>query len=50
MADPEACGLRLYVEKENKRAQQTYESLGMIETDYRIMEAMFDRSPRTGEN
>lgn len=50
MADPEACGLRLYVEKENKRAQQTYESLGMIETDYRIMEAMFDRSPPTGDS
>ncbi len=42
-ADPDACGLRLYVEKDNKRAQHTYAALGMVETDYRIMEAMFDR-------
>lgn len=31
---PGVVGLRLYVEKENKRAQQTYASLGMHETEY----------------
>ena len=35
---PEVCGFRLYVEKENHRAQKTYESLGMEETDYRLYE------------
>ena len=32
------CGIRLYVEKDNTTAQQTYLNLGMIETEYRIME------------
>ncbi len=35
------CGIRLYVEKENTTAQQTYKQLGMIETHYRIMEEEF---------
>ena len=35
------CGIRLYVEKENTTAQQTYKKLGMIETHYRIMEEEF---------
>lgn len=34
-------GLRLYVEKENERAQGTYLRLGMIETDYRLLEEEF---------
>jgi ribosomal protein S18 acetylase RimI-like enzyme len=34
----EVCGFRLYVEKENLRAQQTYRALGMEETDYRLYE------------
>jgi ribosomal protein S18 acetylase RimI-like enzyme len=33
-ATPGVVGLRLYVEKENRRAQKTYASLGMHETDY----------------
>jgi ribosomal protein S18 acetylase RimI-like enzyme len=33
-ASPEVVGIRLYVEKENRRAQSTYISLGMIEEDY----------------
>ncbi len=41
--DPCAGGLRLYVDKDNHRAQRTYGALGMIETPYRIMEAMFER-------
>lgn len=39
--DPQVCGIRLYVEGENARAQQTYESLGMNMTGYRVMETMF---------
>ena len=43
-SDADACGVRLYVEKDNRRAQQTYNALGMIETPYRVMEAMFERN------
>jgi GNAT superfamily N-acetyltransferase len=32
------CGLRLYVEAENERAQRTYERCGMHETVYRMFE------------
>jgi ribosomal protein S18 acetylase RimI-like enzyme len=35
------CGIRLYVEKENETAYRTYIRLGMIETDYRLMEEEF---------
>jgi GNAT superfamily N-acetyltransferase len=34
----DVCGLRLYVEKENERAQKTYESLGMKSSHYQMME------------
>ena len=40
--DPEVCGLRLYVERDNAHAQQTYESLGMHTTGYLVMQSMFD--------
>ncbi|HEY5892603.1 MAG TPA: GNAT family N-acetyltransferase [Chthoniobacterales bacterium] len=36
------CGIRLYVEKENHRAQQTYRSLGLEESDYLMFERMLD--------
>lgn len=36
-----AAGLRLYVEVENERAQQTYASLGMDGERYRVFEALF---------
>ena len=39
--DSQVCGIRLYVEHENARAQRTYESLGMNMTDYRVMQSMF---------
>ncbi|MBK0392302.1 GNAT family N-acetyltransferase [Ramlibacter algicola] len=39
LADPGVCGLRLYVERENVRAQATYESLGMHRTHYHVYEA-----------
>jgi ribosomal protein S18 acetylase RimI-like enzyme len=34
------CGFRLYVEKENRIAQQTYEQLGMKETHYLMFEEL----------
>jgi ribosomal protein S18 acetylase RimI-like enzyme len=36
--DPKICGFRLYVEKENEAAQETYTALGMRQTPYRIFE------------
>jgi GNAT superfamily N-acetyltransferase len=35
------CGLRLYVENENERAQRTYERVGMKPTVYRMFEVDF---------
>jgi len=43
LADPGVCGLRLYVERDNQRAQATYRRLGMAETAYRLMEEEFHR-------
>ena len=36
--DPQVIGLRLYVEEENRLAQQTYARLGLSPTGYRVME------------
>jgi ribosomal protein S18 acetylase RimI-like enzyme len=38
IADPTVIGLRLYVESANERAQLTYAKLGLVPTDYRMME------------
>ena len=38
--EPSVCGFRLYVERENRTAQLTYESLGMSETEYRLFEEL----------
>lgn len=38
--EPDVCGLRLYVEKENANAQATYRRLGMAQTEYRLMEQL----------
>ncbi|MEI2726245.1 MAG: GNAT family N-acetyltransferase [Verrucomicrobiota bacterium] len=35
------CGLRLYVEKNNRRARQAYDRLGMKHTHYEIYETNF---------
>ena len=35
------CGIRLYVEVDNHRAQRTYFRLGMQETHYRLLEEEF---------
>jgi ribosomal protein S18 acetylase RimI-like enzyme len=37
-ADQEACGIRLYVEKRNRRAQDTYRKHGMTDPGYQVME------------
>jgi ribosomal protein S18 acetylase RimI-like enzyme len=38
--DPAVCGFRLYVERENGRAQVTYQALGMKETRYLVFEEL----------
>ncbi len=42
-ADPEVCGLRLYVERENTNARRTYEFLGMADTGYRMYEQVLTK-------
>jgi GNAT superfamily N-acetyltransferase len=37
----DVCGLRLYVEKNNRRAHRAYERLGMKHTHYEIYETAF---------
>jgi len=39
-ADPQVCGFRLYVEKDNVVAQQAYAALGMAATDYLLYEEL----------
>lgn len=39
-AEPDVCGFRLYVEKENRTAQLTYEQLGMSQTHYLMFEEL----------
>ena len=41
--DAGAVGLRLYVERHNSAAQETYQRLGMIMTPYLVMAAMWDQ-------
>lgn len=43
-ATPGVCGLRLYVENANVRAQATYAALGMVDAHYRVYEAEFKRA------
>lgn len=43
--DKGVCGLRLYVEQENKRAQATYSKLGMVMPGYLVMEVDFLKNP-----
>ncbi len=37
-SDPSVIGLRLYVERDNTRAKETYRSLGMSDTPYELLE------------
>lgn len=43
-AQGDVCGFRLYVERKNQRAQQTYQALGMKETRYKVFEELLNRS------
>jgi ribosomal protein S18 acetylase RimI-like enzyme len=38
--DPAVCGFRLYVERDNARAQETYRALGMTQTHYQVYEEL----------
>jgi ribosomal protein S18 acetylase RimI-like enzyme len=38
--DPNVCGFRLYVERNNIPAQQAYKALGMEETHYKVYEEL----------
>ena len=40
-ADPGVVGVRLYVERENSRAQATYAALGMRQGGYLVMQDLF---------
>jgi GNAT superfamily N-acetyltransferase len=42
----DVCGLRLYVEQHNRRAQDTYRALGMTAPGYLVMEVDFRRTGR----
>jgi len=42
-SDSEVIGIRLYVKKDNERAQTTYAGLGMKMINYRIMQSIFDQ-------
>ena len=42
--DPGICGIRLYVERGNERAQRTYAALGLVGGAYRVMETVFDQA------
>jgi GNAT superfamily N-acetyltransferase len=40
-AQGDVCGFRLYVEKNNHVAQQVYANLGMVQSDYDLLEIDF---------
>ncbi len=40
-ADPRVCGLRLYVKRENRRAQTVYQHLGLTPSAYTVFEQDF---------
>lgn len=44
LATPGVCGLRLYVERENAKAQRVYEALGMTPEPYRMLHDEFGRT------
>jgi GNAT superfamily N-acetyltransferase len=47
-AQPDVCGLRLYMHAENHRARKSYERLGLNETAYQVLELDFSGSFKTG--
>ena len=45
-ADSRICGIRLYVDRGNERAQEVYARLGMHHSNYAVMESVF-RGPES---
>ena len=45
-ADPEVCGVRLYVEQENTTAQTVYRRLGLLPSGYKVYEQDFVLTPQ----
>jgi GNAT superfamily N-acetyltransferase len=45
-AAPDACGVRLYVEQENKAAQTVYLRLGLLPSGYKVYEQDFVLTPK----
>ena len=51
--DPDVCGIRLYVERENTRAQATYRHYGLHDAGYTVMEVDYTAAAHrtdTGED
>ena len=48
--DRRVCGFRLYVERENRRAQVTYRALGMEKTRYLVFEELKPGCASTGNS
>jgi ribosomal protein S18 acetylase RimI-like enzyme len=49
--DPSVCGIRLYVERENVRAQATYRHCGLHDAGYTVMEVDYSTAAHhTGGN
>jgi GNAT superfamily N-acetyltransferase len=46
--DPRICGIRLYVDRSNERAQEVYGRLGMHRSNYGVMETVY-RGPESRE-
>ena len=46
--DPRICGIRLYVDRGNARAQEVYGRMGMHRSNYGVMETVF-RGPESRE-
>lgn len=42
-ADKSVCGLRLYVDRNNERAQKAYKNLGMTQSHYEMFEVEFKK-------
>ncbi|HEX9707540.1 MAG TPA: GNAT family N-acetyltransferase [Steroidobacteraceae bacterium] len=47
-SDPRICGLRLYVDRTNERAQEVYSRLGMHRSNYSVMQTVY-RGPESHE-
>ena len=46
-ADVDCCGIRLYMERENETARESYRRLDFIETGYVVFERLFSRTDET---